>query len=740
MMQLIDVAAALEVSSCPFLLLDADMRIAAVNQAYLKSSALQREDMIGHTISEVFSGPGPYKHESRPPMTPETSAPSFGMRAADRDGQLQLVRIQDLFNHSPGFMHITRGPDHIFEIVNQPCYQFFGHRAIIGQSARTIMADMGRGDLVALLDNVYQTGKPHAGRSCTVKLHRSPGAPTEDACVDFVYQPIFGVDDAVTGILTIGYETTQQLLAQDNLRASEERLQLALEAVGDGVWDWNIQKDTFSFSTRGKAMLGYQGDEVGGQLEKWLAITHPDDQERVRAETVACVRGLTPFFTSEYRVRTKDGNWKWLLARGAVVSRDNNGRSTRMVGTTVDISSEQETLWRANFDALTGLPNRSLFRDRLGHEIVNSRRTGKPLALFFIDLDHFKEVNDLLGHNAGDMLLRQAADRIRACVREPDTVARLGGDEFTVILSNLDSMAHVETIAEKILLALAEPFVLAQKTAHVSGSIGITLHPRDASEPEDLVRNADQAMYVAKNAGRNQFSFFTRSMQEAAWQRLKLIGELRNALAERQLAIHLQPIVDLDNGRIVKAEALLRWQHPQKGLLMPAEFIGLAEETGLINPIGNWVFMQAAACSKYWSDRLGSLFQISVNRSPIQFLPNEKAMNWGAHLQELGLAWNSISVEITENLLLNATPGTTSELLALRDAGIQVAIDDFGTGYSSMAYLKKFDIDYLKIDQSFVKDAAVNSVSRTIAETIIVMAHKLGLKVIAEGVETAEQR
>jgi len=254
------------------------------------------------------------------------------------------------------------------------------------------------------------------------------------------------------------------------------------------------------------------------------------------------------------------------------------------------------------------------------------------------------------------------------------------------------------------------------------------------------VRNADQAMYVAKNAGRNQFRFFTRSMQEQAWRRIRLIAELRNALSRQQLCVCFQPIIELRSGRIAKAEALLRWQHPQKGMLLPSEFIGLAEESGLINEIGNWVFMQSAAWSKRWTELTGSLFQVSVNKSPVQFMHHKNAMNWGGHLRHLGMAWNSMSVEITEGLLFNVSASTTEQLLGLRDAGIQVAIDDFGTGYSSMAYLKKLDVDYLKIDQSFVRGTASGSSSRTIAETIIVMAHKLGLKVIAEGIETDEQR
>ncbi|HJV86330.1 MAG TPA: EAL domain-containing protein [Noviherbaspirillum sp.] len=726
MQQLSHISAALHASDNACLLLSAELRIVDANSAFLRVSSRLRNELIGQSVFDAFPAEtrSAAQHADRPHAT----------RAEE------LISIQELFDHAPGFVCLLRGPDHVIETMNSACYQLLCHRSVIGKPAREVAPAFALHDLSTVLDKVYQTGEPFLGHACRVLMQRAADAPMEEAFVDFVYHPVFAQDGTVTAILTFGYEVTQQVRAQQALRASEERFQLALEAAGDGVWDWDIATDRFSLSGRGRAMLGYAEEDVGQHLRDWLAITHPDDQNRVVAETMSCVQGRVPFLACEYRVRCKDGRWKWILARGAVVSRNDEGWALRMVGTTVDVSSEQETLRRANFDALTGLPNRSLFRDRLDYEVVNSRRSGKLLALMFIDLDRFKEVNDLLGHDAGDALLRESAARIRACVRSADTVARLGGDEFTVILTDLDDRAHVESIAEKILAALARPFLLSQEVIHVSGSIGITLHPGDATEPARLLRNADQAMYVAKNAGRNQFSFFTRSMQERAWKRLRLIGELRNALKERQLVLYFQPIIDLKHGHIVKGEALLRWQHPKHGLVCPGEFIGVAEETGLINDIGNWVFMQATDWCKRWSELRGTPFQVSVNKSPVQFAPNDKTIDWCEHVRRIGLARNSIAVEITESLLLNASSSTADKLLNLRDAGVEVAIDDFGTGYSSMAYLKKFDVDYLKVDQSFVRDMERNATSRTIAETIIVMAHKLDLQVIAEGVETPAQR
>jgi len=708
-------------SAKPLLMLAEDLTIADATDTFLAAWSLLRDDIIGRSVFEVF--------------------PNSTARDAREEGcEAGLLSIQELFDRAPGFICVTRGPQHVFEIVNKSCYMVVCHRQIIGMPVREALPDAANDELVRLLDQVYATGQPTVRRAYKLKLQPSPGAPCVGAYVDFMYQPVFAADGTVAGILAFGHDVTKEVHARDALRASEERFHLALEAAGDGVWDWDIPTNSFMFSARGRAMLGYGEDEIGTRLDDWLAITHQEDQARVEANTMACLKGRIPFFSAEYRVRCKDGSWKWLLSRGAVVQRNENGWATRMVGTTIDISAEQENLRRANFDSLTRLPNRNLFRDRLEKEVQSAKRTGKPLALLFLDLDRFKEVNDLLGHDAGDKLLRQCADRICACVRAADTVARLGGDEFTVILNDLESRAHVEDIAQKILDALARPFDLGQERVHVSGSIGITLHPDDGDDPERLVQNADQAMYVAKNAGRNQFRFFTRSMQEQAWHRITMMGELRNALPRKELQLHFQPVVELASGRVTKGEALLRWQHPQKGLLLPSEFIPLAEESGLIYEIGNWVFIQSSAWSKRWSEQTGALFQVSVNASPLQFMQRKRAMNWGRYLNELGMAWNSVSVEITEGVLFNTSLATEEQLLSMRDAGIQVAIDDFGTGYSSMAYLKKFDVDYLKIDQSFVRDTAPDSTSRTIAETIIVMAHKLGLKVIAEGIETPEQR
>ena len=424
---------------------------------------------------------------------------------------------------------------------------------------------------------------------------------------------------------------------------------------------------------------------------------------------------------------------------------DADGLVNRRVALFSDITQKKESeelIWRhANFDALTQLPNRRMLLDRLQQAIKKSHRTGMSLALLFLDLDEFKDVNDTLGHEMGDILLKEAAQRMCSCVRGTDTVARLGGDEFTIVLCELEDTGSVERVAQEILQKLAAPFQLGTEAAYISASIGITLYPTDATEIEDLFRNADQAMYATKALGRNRYSYFTASMQEAAQLRKRLTSDLRSALLDQQFQIYYQPIVELQTGAIHKAEALIRWQHPTRGMISPMAFIPVAEETGMITGIGDWVFKAAAKQAKLWRTSHNANFQISVNVSPVQFKDeNYSPADWFEHLKQLGLTGQCVVVELTEGLLMEVNPAVNAKLLALRDAGMQVAIDDFGTGYSSLSYIKTFDIDYLKIDQSFVRNLTPNSDDLALCEAIIVMAHKLWLKVIAEGVETELQR
>ncbi|BCK87051.1 hypothetical protein MIZ01_0821 [Sideroxyarcus emersonii] len=460
------------------------------------------------------------------------------------------------------------------------------------------------------------------------------------------------------------------------------------------------------------------------------------------------------FYHSMWNALNTDGYWhgevwdrrkngeEYIKLLTINVIRDDKGASYRYVALFTDITERkkiEELMWRqANYDSLTKLPNRQMFHDRLEQEAKKAHRAGLAMALLLIDLDRFKEVNDTLGHDMGDILLIEAARRISTCVRESDTVARLGGDEFIVILSELEDIASIDRVAQNILDFLADPFKLDAEPAYISASIGISLYPNDATELDILFKNADQAMYVAKYAGRNRFNYFTKDMQKAAQARMHLANDLRIAVTAGQFRVHYQPIVEMCSGRTYKAEALIRWQHPERGMVSPMDFIPLAEETGLIVLIGEWVFRQAVQQVVQWRSKFHPSFQISVNKSPVQ-IRHAESVSWPEYLEQQHVSGDGITVEITEGLLLDAEVEINKKLLRFRDAGIQVAIDDFGTGYSSLSYLKEFDIDYLKIDQSFVRNLGPETNDLALCEAIIVMAHKLGFKVIAEGVETSAQ-
>jgi diguanylate cyclase (GGDEF)-like protein/PAS domain S-box-containing protein len=538
---------------------------------------------------------------------------------------------------------------------------------------------------------------------------------------------------------------TERKQARAALLETESRWKLAMESTGDGVWDWHIPSGVEFYSKRLIEMFGYDEGEIRNNPAELDGRTHPDDMAQLEVDRNAHFSGLTPTYLNEHRIRCKDGSWKWVLSRGMVISRDSKGRPLRMIGTHTDITErkQSEALIRqqAFFDTLTGLPNRRMFRDRLEQEIKKCKRDAQQIAILFIDLDHFKEVNDTLGHNSGDELLIEAARRLQRCVRESDTVARMGGDEFTIILTEITDSDRLEPILQKLLHSMEDVFQLGDEQVFVSASIGITLYPLDGTEIDDLFKNADQALYVAKGEGRNRFSFFTPALQQAAQTRVRLASDLRTALSEAQFRVVYQPIVDLTNGSIFKAEALIRWEHPKRGLVSPAMFIPIAESSGLIVDIGEWVFQQAANQVRKWRATLHPDFQISVNRSPVQFHHDDSGQaSWGLQLQAMGLPGDSLVVEITEGLLLDTSDVVADQLLGMSDAGIQVSLDDFGTGYSSLAYLQKFDIDYIKIDQSFVRHLIADSTDHALCKAIIVMAHELGIKVIAEGVETELQR
>jgi len=528
------------------------------------------------------------------------------------------------------------------------------------------------------------------------------------------------------------------------LTSSEARWKFALEGSGDGVWDWAPETDEVFFSKQITELLGYQDGEFTEKMAFWGKLLHPDDSPESTRAMYAHLKGETEDYSFEHRVKRKDGEWIWILSRGMVISRDKNGFATRVVGTHTDISSHKETealIWRqANLDLLTELPNRRLFQEHLRQAMDNARHNQKPMVLMFLDLDNFKIINDTHGHKTGDNLLKETAKRLRMCVREIDIVSRLGGDEFTIILENVTNDKIVTHIAENVLQSLARPFLVDMELFHISASIGITHFPQDANNHETLLMNADQAMYAAKEQGRNRYCNFSQAMRTRAQARMRTINELRQAVTEEQFEVYYQPIVTLDTGKIVKAETLIRWQHPKYGLLGADSIIRLAEETGMIVDIGNWIFYKSTEQLALWRDRYDEHLELSVNTSPTQYRDEGCVVqDWFDHLERLKLPCDALVVEITENMMLDLDANVMAKLDAFRDGGVKLALDDFGTGYSSLSYLQQINSDFLKIDRSFVSNITENSRNMALCREIINIAHIFGMKVIAEGIETVEQ-
>ena len=524
------------------------------------------------------------------------------------------------------------------------------------------------------------------------------------------------------------------------LERSEERFRRIVHSAEEGIWEIDAQALTSFVNPKMAHMLGCQIEDMLGQpLAAFM-----DDEGRAILERNIARRQDGIAERHEFKFLRCDGSTLWAtLATNPIF--DSSGTYLGALALVSDITAQRaasERIWRqANFDPLTGLPNRHMFLDRLQHEARHASREGGCLALLFIDLDHFKQVNDRLGHEKGDMLLRQAALRISERVRTTDTVARLGGDEFTVILAGVGQLGGIERVLQELTTALAQPFLLDGDTAQVSASVGVALYPADAEATDTLLRHADQAMYAAKSAGRNGYSYFTPALQQAAELRRSTVREMRLALAQEQFEVHYQPIIGLCDGTIERAEALLRWRHPLRGLLVPADFIAFAEANGLIIDIGEWVFRQVVRQARQWQDAHGAMFQICINKSPVEFRCDAALyQDWGSALVRAGLAPGAIVIETTETVLLDEARQVGDRLRQLRAMGLALALDDFGCGQVSLGCIKTADIDFLKIDRSLVGELGRDDAGLGLCEAIIALARRLGVKVVAKGVETASQR
>ena len=595
---------------------------------------------------------------------------------------------------------------------------------------RTYVHEAFRHDFEQFVQRVLNSSEPER-----IQLQVRPRPDAREAGLPV---SLLGSADPNGQALRLVLEQAEGKLAA--LERSEERFRRIVHSAEEGIWEIDAQALTSFVNPKMAQMLGCRiEDMLGRPLAAFM-----DEEGRAILERNIARRQDGIAERHEFKFLRRDGSALWAtLATNPIF--DAAGAYLGALALVSDITAQREAsgrIWQqANFDQVTGLPNRHMFLDRLHNETRRAKREGTCLALLFIDLDHFKQVNDSLGHEKGDALLRQAARRISERVRATDTVARLGGDEFTVILAGVGQLAGIERVVQELVAALAMPFPLDDDSAQVSASVGVALYPADAEAADTLLRHADQAMYAAKSAGRNGYRYFTPALQQAAELRRNTVREMRLALTQEQFEVHYQPIVSLHDGAIARAEALLRWRHPLRGLLAPAEFIAFAEANGLITDIGDWVFRQAVRQAQQWQAAYGASFQISINKSPVEFRGDAALyQGWPEYLRREGLAPGAIVIETTEGVLLDEARQVGERLRQFRAMGLALALDDFGSGQTSLACLQKFDIDFLKIDRSLVGALEHGDAGLALCEAIIALAQRLGLKVVAEGVETEAQR
>jgi len=546
----------------------------------------------------------------------------------------------------------------------------------------------------------------------------------------------------------VGRDISERRRVEREIHDAKERLDFALSGSSLALWDWDLSTNEVFFSEDWAEMLGITAEGTAHAIfrgEQVVALNHVDDQPRFEAAMANALRGASEEFSCEYRVAGRHGGWVWLHSSGKVTERDANGRVRRMTGTIANITARKAAEERVEFlatrDALTGLPNRMLLNDRLALGLANAARKKTRLGFMFIDLDRFKTINDSLGHDVGDELLKRVASRLLACVRTSDTVARLGGDEFAIILENLPRDGQeAQNIAEKMIASLAAPIQAGDHQLNTSCSLGIAIYPDDAADAQTVMKHADVAMYDAKAKGRNNYQFFSQAMNAKAQERLSIENFLRNALRRQELVLHYQPRVGFSTGEVTGVEALLRWNHPERGLLMPAHFISVAEDSGLIVPIGEWVFEEAFRQVAVWQQKSGRSLAVAVNLSAGQMFDAKRLMAAiKAALANSALDPHDVELELTESMLLKNSDEAAEVLKQLGELGVGIAVDNFGTGVSSLSYLRQLPIDSIKVDSSFVRDIGTDPNDEAIIRAIIAMTHSLKLNVVAEGVEREEQ-
>ncbi len=649
------------------------------------------------------------------------------------------ARIRAVVDHAPDGI-ITFDTDGNISTINPGAERLFGYPAgeVRGRHIGTLLPSWwpettpGESPFPGVPDTSELSG------SKEVEGRRKDGSivPTE--------LTVSRMETAKTPTFTaIVRDVSERKQAEEKLRRSEERYSLAAWASNDGLWDWDLRTDEVYYSPRWKSMLGFQESEIQGRPPEWIQRLHDDDRQHFEKILRAHLGGDTPHFEVEYRIRHRDEAYRWMLCKGVAV-RNEDRTPVRLAGSQTDITArkkvELQLMRDALYDSLTGLPNRSHFLRVLRHVVEDSRQSPDELfALLFLDLDRFKHVNDSLGHHAGDQLLVAISDRLKKILRPQETLARLGGDEFAILVEGLQDGAQAARIAGRIQKELANPFFLGEHEVFVSVSIGIAIRPENEESPEGLIRDADTAMYRAKAAGKGRHALFDQSMHTQEVERLALETSLRHAVQRKEFVLHYQPLVSLQSGRITGCEALVRWNHPQRGLVAPREFIPVTEEMGLINPLGAWILEEACGQMKRWQDAGLPEIRLAVNLSPRQCRHSDLVETVHRALGRSGLRSDRLQLEITESALMENADEIIDPLVELYESGIRFSLDDFGAGYSSLMYLQRFPIQTLKIDGSFVRKATGDPESAALVSGLMALGHTLGLEVVCEGVETQQQ-
>jgi diguanylate cyclase (GGDEF)-like protein/PAS domain S-box-containing protein len=630
---------------------------------------------------------------------------------------------------------VQAGNDGVLEFVNDRFCEMVGYsrEELIGLQGDLLLAYP---EDIAMMREKTRLRLRHIADQYEIRIRRKDGMVV---WLEIGGAPVVDAAGNVVGSIGVHNDVTERRMAEEALRESEARYRLMAENSTDMISRTSTKGIILYASDACRRLVGYEPSELVGR--SFYDFIFEVDREEVRyLSSLIHEAGPTTF---AYRVEKKDGSLVWFETTSRSVRDALSGKIREIVGVSRDVTErkrvEEQIEYQAYHDALTGLPNRRLFRDRLTVALAHARRLKHPLAVMFLDLDRFKVVNDTLGHSIGDELLKAIAARLQASLREEDSIARMGGDEFTVLLADLKTPDAAAKIAQKVLDTIALPVQIEGTELFITTSIGIALFPSDGDTAETLLANADHAMYRAKDAGRNSYQMFTPAMNSRALERLSLENDLRHALDRGELELHYQPQINIASGRVTGVEALLRWNRPGFGLVGPKDFIPIAEETRLIVPIGEWVLREACRQAREWQGDRESGFRMAVNLSPRQFQHSDLPQVIAAALEHSGLTPSDLELEITESLAMQNTSRTIATLHRLREMGVQIAIDDFGTGHSSLNYLRSFPIDSVKIDQEFVQEIEGSAPDRAIVSAVIGMARGLRLRVTAEGVETPEQ-